>query len=72
MAALGLLVCAIIYCIFGSMMIIFPKKTKEKLNGASNSTIRWYGVIVFAAGVLIAAAAVIINGLCVLLLKITE
>jgi uncharacterized membrane protein len=43
------------------MIIIWPDKTKQKINQASNSAIRWWGVLIFGAGVWIAIAVVIIN-----------
>jgi len=72
MVTAGLLILAFSYCILGAVVIICPHKIKQKLNGATNSTIRWYGFAIFLLGVFLSAVAVFIYELSVLILKVTE
>jgi len=67
MLSVYLIGCAIFYCIIGCIIIIWPGKTKHKLNRASNSTIRLCGVIVFCAGIWLAIAVGLFNWALVLL-----
>ena len=61
MLSIYLIVCAIFYCILGFIIILWPDKTKNKISQASRATIRAWGVIIFAAGILIAIAVVLFN-----------
>jgi hypothetical protein len=61
MLSLAFLMWAIFCCILGSMIIIWPDKTKRKLGQASNSTIRWWGVFIFDTGVWLAIAVWLFN-----------
>jgi uncharacterized membrane protein len=63
MASLALLIWVIVYCVLGSMIVIWPDKTRQKINHASNSNIRWWGVLILGAGVWLAIAVLIINSL---------
>ena len=61
MASLALIFWVAFYCILGVYVMLFPDKTKCKLNQASRSTIRWWGVVIFGAGVWLAIAIVLFN-----------
>ena len=61
MASLCLIFWVVFYCILGAYVIVCPDKTKYKLSQASTSTIRWWGIIIFGAGVWLAIAVILFN-----------
>ena len=61
MCVIGLIFFAVLYCTAGSAVIIWPDQVKQRLSHASRASIRWYGIIIFGAGVWLAIAAVLLN-----------
>ena len=61
MLSIYLIVWVIFYCILGFIIILWPDKTKYKISQASSATIRWWGVIIFCAGIWLAIAVVLFN-----------
>jgi len=56
MLSIYFIVWVIFYCTLGFIIIIWPDKTKYKISQASRATIRWWGVIIFCAGIWLAIA----------------
>lgn len=61
MLSIYLIAWVIFYCILGFVIIIRPDKIKYKISQASSATIRWWGFIIFCAGIWLAIAVVLFN-----------
>ncbi len=49
------------YCIVGSLVMIWPGKTRAKVAQMSATSVRVWGLIVFLAGIWLAVAAILFN-----------
>jgi hypothetical protein len=72
MVVLAAFLMAICCFVLGSMVIIWPDKTRHKLSQASNANIRGCGVIILCVGVDILFTAMIVAKLGAILMALVQ